>query len=136
MIGGCTGGVVLHHSHLAAYRQRLTENQMSTESHNDETVSTAEDRKEAAGSSAEDHKNETVSGVEERKAETGSTVKDDNYDYNSVARDSFLNSLKHGAFSRRVLLPGESHEEFDAIYKSMKEELNPQGPVEEEKVQT
>jgi hypothetical protein len=42
--------------------------------------------------------------------------------------------FKHGAFSQMVLLPGEDREEFEAFHSALREEWDPQGPTQEDKV--
>ena len=36
---------------------------------------------------------------------------------------SSQNSLKHGAFSKSILLPGESQEEFDALFAGLRKDV-------------
>src|SRR5258707_15804146 len=43
-------------------------------------------------------------------------------------------AYKHGGFSKTVLFPWEDAEEFEALRRSLKEELNPSGALEEEAV--
>ncbi len=41
------------------------------------------------------------------------------------------NALKHGAYSREIVLPWESAEEFDAMLQANREDLNPEGAMQE-----
>jgi hypothetical protein len=43
---------------------------------------------------------------------------------------SSQNSLKHGAFSKSILLPGESQEEFDALLEGLRKDHSPVGETE------
>jgi hypothetical protein len=43
-------------------------------------------------------------------------------------------AYKHGGFSKTVLFPWEDAEEFEALRRSLKDELNPSGALEEEAV--
>ena len=43
---------------------------------------------------------------------------------------SAQNSLKHGCFSRNIILPGESQEEFDAFHQGFINDYRPQGQSE------
>jgi hypothetical protein len=43
-------------------------------------------------------------------------------------------AYKHGGFSKTVLFPWEDAEEFEALHRSLKDELNPSGALEEEAV--
>jgi hypothetical protein len=45
-------------------------------------------------------------------------------------------AYKHGGFSKTVLFPWEDAEEFEALRRSLKDELNPSGALEEEAVYT
>jgi hypothetical protein len=45
-------------------------------------------------------------------------------------------ALKHGAFSRRYLLPGESIEEFEKLHAQLLDELRPDGALEHDIVAT
>jgi hypothetical protein len=45
-----------------------------------------------------------------------------------------LNAIQHGAFSQMIILPGEDREEFDALHSALREEWDPQGPTQEDKV--
>ncbi len=53
-----------------------------------------------------------------------------------MSRTGNLNALKHGAFSQIVLLPNEDPEEFEELYASLKQEWNPQGPTQEDRIRT
>jgi hypothetical protein len=44
------------------------------------------------------------------------------------------NLLKHGAYSTKLLLPGESKQEYDALWQSLVDEWSPQGVTEEANV--
>jgi hypothetical protein len=46
------------------------------------------------------------------------------------------NSLKHGAFSEELILPGEDRAEFDELHRLLIEEWQPTGPVELDAVAT
>jgi hypothetical protein len=46
------------------------------------------------------------------------------------------NSLKHGAFSEELILPGEDRAEFDELHRSLIDEWQPTGPVELDAVAT
>ena len=41
-------------------------------------------------------------------------------------------AYKHGGFSKTVLFPWEDADEFEALHRSLKHELNPLGALEEE----
>jgi len=45
-------------------------------------------------------------------------------------------AYKHGGFSKTVLFPWENADEFEALHRSLKAELDPQGALEEEAVYT
>jgi hypothetical protein len=45
-----------------------------------------------------------------------------------------LNAIKHGVFAEMILLPGENREEFGALHKALREEWDPRGPTQEDKV--
>ena len=45
-------------------------------------------------------------------------------------------AYKHGGFSKTVLFPWEDADEFEALHRSLKHELNPLGALEEEAVYT
>src|SRR5690242_15662263 len=45
-----------------------------------------------------------------------------------------LNALKHGAFAREVVLPGESRQEFEELHRSLLEEHAGDGPLEEDTI--
>jgi len=45
-------------------------------------------------------------------------------------------AYKHGGFSKTVLFPWEDAEEFEALRRSLKDEFNPLGALEEEAVYT
>jgi len=40
-------------------------------------------------------------------------------------------ALKHGGYSKAIVLPGEGSEVFEALYQGLREELEPQGTLEE-----
>ena len=40
-------------------------------------------------------------------------------------------ALKHGGYSKAIVLPGEGPEVFEALYQGLREELEPQGTLEE-----
>ena len=44
------------------------------------------------------------------------------------------NALKHGLYSKDVVLPWEDQEEFDELHRKYREEFNPEGAVEEDLV--
>ena len=44
------------------------------------------------------------------------------------------NALKHGAFSKVAILPGENPREFEELHSALIEEWAPTGPTEEEAV--
>ena len=44
------------------------------------------------------------------------------------------NALKHGAFAKAAILPGENQQEFDELHSALIEEWTPCGPTEEEAV--
>ena len=44
------------------------------------------------------------------------------------------NAVKHGLYSEMILLPGEDRQEFKALYDALREEWDPQGPTQEDKV--
>jgi hypothetical protein len=44
------------------------------------------------------------------------------------------NALKHGVYSEMILLPREDREEFKALFDALREEWDPQGPTQEDKV--
>ena len=44
------------------------------------------------------------------------------------------NAVKHGVYSEMILLPGEDREEFETLHKELREEWDPQGPSQEDKV--
>jgi hypothetical protein len=46
------------------------------------------------------------------------------------------NALKHGAFSKKELLPWEDPEEFEELHRALKDEHEPQGPLQEDCVYT
>jgi hypothetical protein len=41
------------------------------------------------------------------------------------------NALKHGGYSKAIVLPGEDPEVFEALYQGVREEWEPQGTLEE-----
>jgi hypothetical protein len=41
-------------------------------------------------------------------------------------------SLKHGVYSTLTLLPGENPDDFEKLYKKVKADLSPSGPLEED----
>jgi hypothetical protein len=45
-----------------------------------------------------------------------------------------LNAVKHGAFAKTMILPGEDPEEFEELHFSLIEEWKPVGPTEEDAV--
>ena len=45
-------------------------------------------------------------------------------------KDRSKNALKHGAFSREVILPGESRKEYKLLLAALEEEWSPEGPTE------
>ncbi len=45
-----------------------------------------------------------------------------------------LNAVKHGAFARDVVLPGESREDFEDLYRSLLDDFAAEGKFEEETV--
>ena len=45
-------------------------------------------------------------------------------------------AFKHGGFSKTVLFPWEDEDEFDALHRSLQEEWNPSGALEEDAVYT
>jgi hypothetical protein len=51
-----------------------------------------------------------------------------------MARSNNQNALKHGAFSKVVLLPNDDPKEFEKLLASVYKEWNPEGPTEEDKV--
>src|SRR5262245_23199499 len=51
-----------------------------------------------------------------------------------TAKAKKLNAIKHGAFSQMTLLPGEDPEEFEALHAALRDEWNPEGPTQEDKV--
>ena len=44
------------------------------------------------------------------------------------------NALKHGLYSKDVVLPWEDQKEFDELHREYREEFNPEGAVEEDLV--
>src|SRR6516162_10523865 len=40
-------------------------------------------------------------------------------------------ALKHGGYSKAIVLPGEDPEVFEALYQGLREEWEPQGTLEE-----
>ena len=46
------------------------------------------------------------------------------------------NALKHGAFSKEVILPGEDIAEFEELHNSLIKEWQPDGPTIQDKVET
>ena len=51
-----------------------------------------------------------------------------------MAKPKNSNAVKHGVYSEMILLPGEDREEFEALHKELREEWDPQGPSQEDKV--
>src|SRR5579863_1134951 len=47
---------------------------------------------------------------------------------------SSQNALKHGLFAKRILMEGESQEEFDRHYNQFKEDFKPVGAAEQDLV--
>ncbi len=45
-----------------------------------------------------------------------------------------FNAVKHGAFARDVVLPGESREDFEELYRSLLEDFVAKGKFEEETI--
>ena len=45
-------------------------------------------------------------------------------------KDRSKNALKHGAFSREVILPGESRKEYEILLSELEAEYSPSGPSE------
>jgi hypothetical protein len=46
------------------------------------------------------------------------------------------NALKHGAFAKTTILPGEDPREFEELHSALIEEWTPVGPTEEDAVLT
>jgi hypothetical protein len=46
-------------------------------------------------------------------------------------KSSSRNALRHGLLAREIVLPNEDRDEFDAFMEQVREDLLPQGPVEE-----
>jgi hypothetical protein len=44
------------------------------------------------------------------------------------------NAVKHGVYSEMILLPGEDREEFETLHNALREEWDPQGPTQEDKI--
>jgi hypothetical protein len=44
------------------------------------------------------------------------------------------NALKHGAFSKMTIIPGEDPQEFEELHSALIEEWAPVGPTEEDTV--
>ena len=53
-----------------------------------------------------------------------------------VGRPTLPNALKHGAYCKSVLLPGESATNFEKLRRDVVAELKPDGPLERDIVQT
>src|SRR6266567_4623481 len=51
-----------------------------------------------------------------------------------VSRTRAQNALRHGLYASDILLPWESEKEFMSLYESVKADLAPEGPLEEEEV--
>ena len=51
-----------------------------------------------------------------------------------MAKPENSNAVKHGVYSEMILLPGEDREEFEALHNALREEWDPQGPSQEDKV--
>ena len=51
-------------------------------------------------------------------------------------QDPPRNALKHGAFSKALLLPWEDAAEFEALHQQLRDEWQPEGPLEEDTVAT
>jgi hypothetical protein len=51
-----------------------------------------------------------------------------------MAKPKISNAVKHGVYSEMILLPGEDREEFEALHKELREEWDPQGPSQDDKV--
>ena len=45
-------------------------------------------------------------------------------------KDRSKNALKHGAFSRELILPGESRKEYERLLAELEAEYSPSGPSE------
>ena len=45
-------------------------------------------------------------------------------------KDRSKNALKHGAFSRELILPGESRKEYELLLSELEAEYSPSGPSE------
>src|SRR5215472_612191 len=45
-------------------------------------------------------------------------------------KDRSKNALKHGAFSREVILPGESRKDYERLLAELEAEYSPSGPSE------
>src|SRR6516225_3146438 len=45
-------------------------------------------------------------------------------------KDRSKNALKHGAFSRELILPGESRKEYELLLAELEAEYSPSGPSE------
>ena len=51
-------------------------------------------------------------------------------------QDPPRNALKHGAYSKAILLPWEDAAEFEALHQQLRDEWQPEGPMEEDTVAT
>lgn len=51
-----------------------------------------------------------------------------------MSKRNNINAMKHGAFSKMIILPGEDGQEFEALHHALIEEWDPQGPTQEDKV--
>src|SRR6516225_3566975 len=45
-------------------------------------------------------------------------------------KDRSKNALKHGAFSRELILPGESRKDYERLLAELEAEYSPSGPTE------
>jgi hypothetical protein len=53
-----------------------------------------------------------------------------------MAKYENKNALKHGAFADAVIIPGEDPQEFQELLAALRDEWNPEGPSENDKVES
>ena len=68
-------------------------------------------------------------GYEKRKLQQTSKILK-----GKATKNGNLNAMKHGAYSEMTILPHEDPKEFEALLEAVKEDYDPQGPTQEDKV--
>jgi hypothetical protein len=54
--------------------------------------------------------------------------------FEQAKKNQFLRAVKHGAFAKMAILPGEDPKEFEELHSALIEEWSPVGPTEEDAV--